>query len=297
VLPPTTKEAEGKAIAPAPSAPCYGVWASGYGIFGNVSDAGFARGYRFTVGGLLAGVDYRLIDSPAVGLLAVGLFGGYSHTWGDLRPAVLIWIAEGGGIYGTYLNPTGWWVNIGAWGGYNSYDTSRPGLLGNANGSSDGYEVSTFGDAGYDIHLGNLTFGPVVSMQYTTAQVNSFLEHGSLVPLDIHSDAEDSLTTDLGAQATYNWQLGKSVVVPVLRLAWQHEFKQSELPLTVSAPALGGATATVTGPKLGHDSLLIKAGLLYQWNPRISISIMYDGQVARTNYDSHSVTGTFSYSF
>jgi outer membrane autotransporter protein len=264
----------------------------GYGIFGNVSDAGIARGYRSTTGGMLAGVDYRLTDR-----VAVGLFGGYSHTWTDLRPGTIDMDSGRGGVYATYFDPTGWWVNVGGYGGYNSYDTSRQALLGHANGSSDGYEASTFGDAGYDIHCGNLTFGPVVSMQFTTAHINGFSEHGSLVPLDIHEDSEDSLTTDLGAQATYNWQVGKSVVVPLLRLAWQHESKQSRLPLTVSAPALNGATATVNGANLGHESLLIKAGVLYQWSPRVSITIDYDGQVARDHYDSHAVTGTFSFSF
>jgi uncharacterized protein with beta-barrel porin domain len=123
---------------------------------------------------MLAGVDYRLTPH-----LAVGLFGGYSHTWTDLRPGHIDTDSGRGGIYATYFDPTGWWVNVGGYGGYNSYDTSR----------------------------------------------------------------------------------------------------------------------AVFGQKLGHDSLLIKAGVLYQLNPRISISIMYDGQVARTNYDSHSVTGVFSYSF
>jgi autotransporter-associated beta strand protein len=55
--PPTGKEAVGKeAVGKGPPPPVYqpgprwGVWASGYGIFGNVSDAGLARGYRFTTG-------------------------------------------------------------------------------------------------------------------------------------------------------------------------------------------------------------------------------------------------------
>ena len=66
---------------------------------------------------------------------------------------------------------------------------------------------------------------------------------------------------------------------------------------SVSAPALGGAEANLSGPNLGHESLLIKAGVMFQWTSRISITIDYDGQVAREHCDSHSVTGTFSYSF
>ena len=162
---------------------------------------------------------------------------------------------------------------------------------------SDGYEVSTFGDAGYNGYCGNLTFGPIVSMQYTTAHLSGFSEHGSLVPLDIHSDSEDSLRTDLGAQASYNWHVGNIPVIPELKLAWEHEYKYSNLPITASAPELSGATATFNGPNLGHDSLLINANIAVQWTPRIWTTIGYDGQVARDHYSSHAVTGTFSFSF
>jgi len=144
-------------------------------------------------GGMSAGIDYRVTNS-----LAVGLFGGYSHTWTDLRPGSIDVDTGRGGLYGTYFDSQGWWVNAGVWGGYNSYSTSRQALLGPANGSTNGYEVSTFGDAGYDIHCGNLTFGPIVAMQYTTVHIGSFSEHGSLVPLNVHSDSEDSFRTDAG---------------------------------------------------------------------------------------------------
>jgi outer membrane autotransporter protein len=289
------KEVEGKAPPPAPvyqPGPRWSLWANGWGDFANVNDAGLAKGYRFTTGGMSAGIDYRITDH-----LAVGLFGGYSHTWTDFRPGNADVDTGRGGLYATYFDPTGWWVNIGAWGGYNSYSTSRQGLFGLANGSTDGYEVSSFGDAGYNIYCGNLTFGPIVSMQYTTAHISGFTEHGSMVPLDIHADSEDSLRTDAGAQASYNWQVGKVLVVPGLKLAWEHEFKYSNLPITASAPTLNGATATFFGPNLGHDSLIIEANVGVQITPRISATIGYDGQVARDHYSSHAVTGTFSYSF
>jgi fibronectin-binding autotransporter adhesin len=285
------KETAGKAPPPPPPAPAprWGVWANGWGEFANVDDAGLAKGYRFTTGGMSAGIDYRITEH-----LAVGLFGGYSHTWTDFRPGNADVDTGRGGLYATYFDPTGWWVNVGAWGGYNSYSTSRHTLLGLANGSTEGYEVSTFGDAGYNIYCGNLTFGPIVSMQYTTAHISGFTEHGSLVPLDIHADSEDSLRTDLGAQASYNWHLGKIVVIPGLRLAWQHEFKYSNLPLTVSAPLFGaGSTTTLHGPNLGHDSLFINANVGIQITPRIWATIGYDGQVARDHYSSHTVYGNF----
>ena len=293
--PPTTGkgvvEKQPVAFQPAPTN-CWGVWVNGWGDFVNVDDSSLAKGYRFTTGGVSVGIDYRLTDH-----LAVGLFGAYAHTWTDFRPGDGDVDTGRGGLYATYWNPQGWWVNAGIWGGYNSYSTSRQALLGPANGSTSGYEFSTFGDAGYDFHCGDLTFGPIVSMQYTDVHVNGFSENGSLVPLAIHGDSEDSLRTDVGGRAYYNWHLGKMLIIPSLTIAWEHEYLYSNLPITASAPELGGATATFNGPNEGHDSLLINAGAGVQWTPRISTYIGYQGQLGRDNYNANGVTGTFSFSF
>ena len=40
-------------------------------------------------------------------------------------------------------------------------------------------------------------------MAYTDTQVNGFTEHGSLVPLAIHEDSQDSLMTDVGGRLYY----------------------------------------------------------------------------------------------
>ena len=134
-------------------------------------------------------------------------------------------------------------------------------------------------------------------MQYTDVHVSGFSENGSLVPLDIRGDSQDSLVTDVGGRLYYNARLGQMALIPQLKLAWEHEYLYSSLPLSVTAPALGGATATFHGPSIGHDSLVINAGAELQINPRIAITISYDGQLARDHYYSNAVTGTFSFSF
>jgi outer membrane autotransporter protein len=293
---PTGKEIGKKEVVPPALVPGptnrWGVWVNGWGDWVNVNDDNGAKGYDFTTGGVSVGVDYRITDN-----LAVGIFGTYAHTWTDFRPGDGDVNTGRGGLYATYWDPQGWWVNAGIWGGYNSYSTSRQALLGQANGSTSGYEFSTFGDAGYDFHCGDLTFGPIVSMQYTDVHVNGFSENGSLVPLAIHGDSEDSLRTDVGGRAYYNWHLGKMLIIPSLTIAWEHEYLYSNLPITASAPELGGATATFNGPNEGHDSLLINAGAGVQWTPRISTYIGYQGQLGRDNYNANGVTGTISFSF
>jgi outer membrane autotransporter protein len=164
----------------------WGVWVNGWGDFVSVSDDSFAKGYDFTTGGVTVGIDYRITDH-----LALGLFGSYAHTWTDLRPGDVDVNTGRGGLYATYFDRC-FYLNGAVFGGYNSYDTSHQALLGMANGSSDGAEFSTFGEAGYDFHFGNFAVGPLAALQYTYVSISGFAEHGSLAPLQIHSDSQDS---------------------------------------------------------------------------------------------------------
>jgi outer membrane autotransporter protein len=49
----------------------------------------------------------------------------------------------------------------------------------------------------------------------------------------------------------------------------------------------------VTGPSIGHDSLLIGAGVEARWNDRFAIFAYYDGEVGGANYESNSVSAGF----
>jgi outer membrane autotransporter protein len=56
-------------------------------------------------------------------------------------------------------------------------------------------------------------------------------------------------------------------------------------------------TATVFGPREGHDSAVMDAGVGVQWTERIATYIGYQGQIGRDNYNANNVTGTISFSF
>ena len=59
----------------------WGVWVTGFGDFVNVDSDGNGRGYDFTTGGVSLGIDYRITEH-----LAIGIMGEYSHTWTSLQP-------------------------------------------------------------------------------------------------------------------------------------------------------------------------------------------------------------------
>lgn len=279
-------------LQPGPQNP-WGVWVNGWGNFVSLNNDGFRRGYDFTTGGVSVGIDNRLTDH-----LAIGLFGSYADSGTNLQSAGDIEVKSGQwGLYATYFKD-GFYVNTALWAGYDSYDTSRQGLLGQATGSTDGYEFSTYGEVGYNFQWGNLTAGPLFAAQYTNVHVNGFREQGSLLPLDIHEDSEESWRTDLGGQASYMWRVGKNItILPTVQALWEHEYKISSLPITANAIAFPRLSVTFFGPHEGHDHLTLNAGVGTQWTDRISTFVGYQGQLGRDNYQANGVTGTVSISY
>jgi outer membrane autotransporter protein len=190
----------------------WGVWVTGFGDFVSVDSDANAKGYNFTTGGVSLGVDYRITDQ-----LAIGVMAEYSHTWTSLQPSGHIDVGSGRvGLYATWYN-RGIYLNGAIYGGHNNYDSSRSGLQGQANGGTEGTEWSALISGGYDFHFGHLTVGPIAALQYTDVNIDGFSEKGSLAPMQIHSGSAESLRSDVGFRASYRWQIGKVAVEPSLK--------------------------------------------------------------------------------
>jgi len=270
----------------------WGVWVTGFGDFVNVDADGNANGYDFTTGGFSLGIDYRISDQ-----LAIGVMGDYSHTWTSLQPSGDIDVDSGrGGVYATWFNH-GLYLNGAIYGGHNNYDSSRSSLGGLATGGTEGAEWSTFISGGYDFHFGHLSVGPIAALQYTYLNINGFSEKSSLAPLQIHSGSAESIRSDVGFRASYQWRIGKILVEPSLKAAWEHEYKYSALPITAGFAGIPGPSATFFGPSEGHDSAVVSAGISAQLTPSVTTYINYDGQLGRERYDSNAVTGGFRITF
>jgi len=151
-------------------------------------------------------------------------------------------------------------------------------------------------EAGYDFRVGDFTVGPLGALQYILVHLAGFGEEGSLLPLQIRSDTQASLRTDLGARATYTWHLGKTVVTPTVTVAWEHEYLYTALPITVDSAQFPGS-ATFSGPSEGHDSAIVNAGAAFQLTPQLSTYLGYQGQLGRDRYNANGVSGGFSFSF
>ena len=286
---------EGKS-GPAVFAPdpqnCWGIFATGLGEFTNVESTFNASGYEIATGGFTMGVDYRIGSN-----FAVGLTGGYTYTSADLVNDSSIGVNGGKlGLYATAFGG-GFYLDTAVVGGLSGYDTRRTALRGSARGETLGGDLNVLVAGGYDWKKGGLTIGPTASFQYTLVGIDGFSESGSLAPLAYPSQNEESFRTAIGAKASYDWKIGPIRLVPELRLAWQHEFGDTDYSLVSSFASGAGNSFTVSGAEIGRDSMLIGAGFAIHWNDRISTYAYYDGELFRTNYLSNNVSAGFRLTF
>jgi outer membrane autotransporter protein len=134
-------------------------------------------------------------------------------------------------------------------------------------------------------------------LQPWPTEINGFSENGSIAPVKVSSDTQDSLRTDLGFKAWYDIRIGQIGMRPFVRAAWEHEYAYSVLPISANLVDIPGPPVTVDGPSLGHDSAVVNAGVAVQWTRSFSTYVSYDGQLGRTRYNSNGVSGGLRFSF
>jgi len=281
---------EMKQVAPAENR--WGAFLSGTGEWVSVGDTNNARGYDLASGGFTLGVDYKVCPN-----FAIGLMGGYTGTTANLADGGRVYVNGGKvGVYATAF-AGGWYADVAAIGGYDSYDTRRSALQGTARGDTDGNDLDVLVGTGYDFKAGGLTFGPTGSFDYSYTGINAYNESGSLAPLSIHSGNGESLRTAFGLKASYDCKCGGIVIKPEVRASWQHEYGDATYGVDSSLASGAGNTFTVHGPTIGRDSCLLGAGFAIQCSERFSTYFYYDGELGRKNYESNAVTGGVRLSF
>jgi uncharacterized protein YhjY with autotransporter beta-barrel domain len=269
----------------------WGFFITGSGQLIDIDGSGFDRpGYDIASGGFTLGIDYRVCAN-----FAVGLYGGYAHSTADFDNQ--LGVLSGGdvtvdtgraGMYATLFSG-GFYLDGAVGGGYNSYDTRRADVFGFERGSTDGFEFSTFGAAGYDWHVGCWVFGPTASLQYTNIDINGFTEErSSIVALEFPDQSEDSLRSTLGLRLSRDWKLWRGVILrSESRGAWKHEFNDTAYGIQsrFALSTLGTGILTVHGPDTGRDSALVSSAFSLLWNDRVSTYVYYDTEYGRKNYD------------
>lgn len=292
-LPPSTsaKSAHDTPVLTPISKQRYGVFTTSSGDFSKIGNTTNANGYDTEAGTILAGFDTRIDDSLTLGVLV-----GYSHSNSDLHSNGGI-DADGcnAALYAQYVS-NDWFLESMIGGGYYSYDTDREALNGTARGDTDGGSLEGYLSFGKDLRSGSLTVTPFASLLYTRTGIEEFDETGSLQPLQIESQAADSLRSRLGLRASKTFTQAGLLITPYASAEWQYELLDDAPSVDYSFANGAGGTATATGPEIGQHSLVSSAGLQVAWD-RYACYLSYQADVGRENYENQTVLAGFRMSW
>jgi outer membrane autotransporter protein len=241
----------------------FGIFINGLYATGDRDSTKNEDGFDFDVHGPLAGADYRFTDQ-----LIFGLAFSYQKTDADIDDNAGDTEVDGYGVslYGTYYYGQFYINGIGTY-GRSDYESTRKvnytvgGTIvdqkfdGDADADEYGYSFGT----GYDFSHKGFEFGPYGRLNYHYTKIDDYKEKlsdnnkrpGFGLALEIDDQSIKSLSTNLGARASYAFTTGIGVVTPYARFDWQHEYENDTSAIRGSF--VNGGQGSVPGAAAAND--------------------------------------------
>lgn len=222
----------------------FGFFASGLVESLNRDITTFQDGYKSTILGFSAGMDYRFNKQ-----LVAGLVGNYSNTDGEFR---------GGGTFSTntfgvltfaqFLPTDKTFVQATAGYTKNNYLVSRlatatvtsvaigddRALSSFASSNSNGNVANLGLLSGYDQTIGRFIVGPRAGVNYSQTHIGSYAENGGNgIGLNYDKQVIHSLQSTFGIQGSTTYATNFGVLVHQVNADYIHEFANSQRHITV----------------------------------------------------------------
>jgi outer membrane autotransporter protein len=270
------------------------------------------RGFDGDTLGVQLGADYRVSERAFA-----GLFLAYDYTDSEFdsdQPGVaFVPPGDDGSMdadnysvtaYGSYGVTDSFYVDGSAGYGYSDYEFRRnavfqettrtvPQTNVRTEADSDGHELSAGLGCGYDFRKGAFEFGPYLRAHYVRTKVDGYRESdetGSGLAMEVDSESQTSLTSIVGARASYAVSTTWGVLLPQARVEYEHEFERDEeTAATRFVQDAGGNVFRVSGDDPDRDYLNASAGLVLVlaegWMPFVDYEVL----VGHSFLDRHRV--------
>jgi outer membrane lipase/esterase len=262
---------------------------------GDLDWRGISSGFEADTWTGTIGAEIRLTDH-----LVLGLAGTYLNTEGDFGPRGSV-DAEGFALaaYLSFTQGNFYADTLYSYGNFEEDIHRRTGLGTTARGDPTSENHSVEFNTGYNFHLGALTTGPILGIDYRNGNLEGYNEHGDVrASLSYEDQNYDSLITRVGWQASYRIATGFGAITPQVRAAWERENLDENEWIRVSlvnSPyhwIAGGSirpdysvSARTTSPD--NDYLNVGGGFLIEIGPDFWIVLDYQGHVFRSNSVEH----------
>jgi hypothetical protein len=288
-----------------------GVFANGKVIIGDKDDTSASDGYDFQTTGVTVGADYRLTNAFAFG----GAFGysyydvDFDNTASSPNGQDLNSDNYAFSLFGTYTFDFGLFTDVIGTLGWADFDSKRKIFIPNNNvgnvfngndiartakGNFDAFQYGIAGRVGYDYtpaQVEGLTVTPIAGIEYIRAEFDGFSESGAN-GLDLKFDDfnADSLTSNLGLEATYSISTGIGIITPGINGRWVHEFADESGPDVVYAnDPTGLSEFTITSDDITRNYGVLGASVATQFAGGWAAFVDYAAPVGLGDFTVHQI--------
>ena len=262
--------------------PQSGWWAKGFGYFGNQDNQASNSGYDSVIAGTMIAYDKPLGLDTRVGL---GL--GYARSTineNEYSARMGIDTYQTTAYIGHEDGP--WYINASQSLGFDQYrgvrDIIFPGVDLTAKSGYTGQDYTTYVNTGFHIPAPWIfTFTPLVSLQYSRVNVDSYTETGAGdVNLHVKPQGYDFLESGLGGKVEHGFNLSNWTLVPDLHFKWFYDFINPTMAQTAQFTVRGSSSFYSTGLKTDPNLYDVGAGMTFLScacnKTKISIDGAYD---------------------
>ncbi len=300
-LPPDVALAYAAILTKAPPPPTFDkrwtAWGAAYGG-SNRANGDAAVGSNNTTAntfGFAAGMDYHVSRNMILGfgLAGGGTSWGLANALGSGRSDALQ-----AGVYGIgYFGPA---YVAGALAFTNHWFATNRSTLGDQlNASFDGQSYGARLESGYRVGLlptlGVTPYGAVQFQDFHTPAYSESDITGTGFGLSYAAMNATAMRTELGSRFDAPTLVGGMALILRGRLAWAHDFV-SNPALSAAFETLPGASFTVNGAPMPHDSALTSAGAELFLTPQWTMLAKFDGEFANGS-QTYAGSGTLRYSW
>jgi len=283
------------AAAPAPQASGWGVWGKLIGSLGRTDATPTSAAIERNTGGIVVGVDGGLGTPYRLGIAA-----GYLNTNFDIDAAAASGDVESFhiGAYGSAAFDA-WTLRGGVAYAHHEISLARGTLAGRFQGGetdTSADSVQVFGEVGYTFRLSDrVTLEPFVGLAHVHVSSHEIVENASPFRATGEVASFDTTYSTLGARLVATMPTEVGTITFKGMLGWRHAFGDfaPEARFTVDGfptPFL------MVGAPIDRDSLMVEAGLNWQVNEKVTMSIMYDGAIGQRDQE-HTLRGGLSVRF
>ena len=260
-----------------------GFWVQGVGSWANRDATSEASGLDRSIGGFFLGGDGQMSDT-----VRIGLSGGYSRSAFD----------DDG--RGARANSDDWYIaayagadlgRVRVRGGlayaWHEVDTTRnvvfPGFNERLSGNYNAATAQLFGEAGYEIALGQATLEPFAGAAYVNVRSNGFTESGGDAALQVGDGNDNVGLTTLGLRTTSAFSLENVTVEARGMIGWRYAFGDLA-PVEVVAFS-GGSPFGVSGLAATRNAALVELGFDALVSDSMKLGLSYNAAVSRDVVD------------